>query len=544
MQTLSATPTEIGKLFNDSYCIPEYQRPYSWDEDECQQLWDDIESFFSSRGTNENYFCGSLVFFNEEKSGKTVIDGQQRLTTFMLFLKALLEKAGTHSRLENCVRIKDDVTGKLTKDLRIKSNVFADDKKNLSAIVIDGVLNSDPKKYNRFEKNYTIFTQAIDKWRINKTTQEFNDFIKGILDNVVLLPIECSSQDDALTIFNTVNNRGMSLCDADIFKAILYKAISDKDKFLVEWDDFKRKDVKENYDWIFNIYMHILMSEDGTLIDTRERINKRKYFDKKKILQKDPTVSMESLKKINAIWGVKISDNSFALWNIMREYPNDLWYYPIYVFLYKYGSLDNSGNYELHSDKTSEFESLMESMAKYCLIKGVVHNTSNAIKHTIYKICKEIAFGGDYNILFDITSDDRIEFERKIKANNLARFSRCLILLSAFLNPKQDKSKYLNLFSKKWDIEHILPRKGWNNYDGWTEPEYKDVLGNIGNLVPFDRVLNINAQNSFFIKKQEEYKKEKEIQDIIDLMTIPQWKPAELNARNDDKIKLILAYFL
>ena len=109
-------------MFSDNkadFLIPDYQRPYAWTEKECQTLWDDIFTFafpendysrFNS--SNDEYFLGPIVTFKNEEKKQEIIDGQQRLTTLMLLLRAFYEKYGsmmdqqsikTKEMIEKCI---------------------------------------------------------------------------------------------------------------------------------------------------------------------------------------------------------------------------------------------------------------------------------------------------------------------------------------------------------------------------------------------------------------------------------------------------------
>ena len=101
MKAIQATPKEIRKVFNDSYIIPDFQRPYSWEKEQCETLWDDIVSFHATAPADgERYFLGNIVV-NPAEGGKwSVVDGQQRLTTLLLLVKAFFKSAGTYTALE------------------------------------------------------------------------------------------------------------------------------------------------------------------------------------------------------------------------------------------------------------------------------------------------------------------------------------------------------------------------------------------------------------------------------------------------------------
>ena len=104
MKTISANPATIREIFQSNYIIPDFQRPYSWDIDKVKQLWDDYIDFHSENGNKEQtYYLGNLVLYKEQDE-YLVIDGQQRLTTLLLLIKALFDRAGTYKTLEACLK--------------------------------------------------------------------------------------------------------------------------------------------------------------------------------------------------------------------------------------------------------------------------------------------------------------------------------------------------------------------------------------------------------------------------------------------------------
>ena len=98
MAELSVSRKNIAKLFsemrNKKYVIPEYQRPYDWDLEKCETLWNDITSFFEEKSPEQEYFLGTIVSCKNEKNQSEieVIDGQQRITSLFLLLRAFYSK--------------------------------------------------------------------------------------------------------------------------------------------------------------------------------------------------------------------------------------------------------------------------------------------------------------------------------------------------------------------------------------------------------------------------------------------------------------------
>ena len=542
MKAIHATPKEVQKIFADSYVIPDFQRPYSWEREQCETLWDDFTAFLDTIPGNQEdkYFLGNIVTHPAPGGKLAVIDGQQRLTTLLLLIKALFTRAGTAKILEGCLRIQNKLTSELTDELRISSEVIAEDRNTLTEIVLSSIPDTNK---SRLAENYRFFIVKIDEWRREHTADEFNKLIEILLYNVVLLPIECGSEDDALTIFETINNRGMSLSDADIFKAKLYHNIpaTQQATFIEDWTGLS------NPDWLFRIYMHILRAGKG---DTGKEIALRSYFSPRETLF-DWEKVITSLKKIHAIdAGGYGEDEKWytvdSLWGIVNTYPNQYWKYPLYVFMHKYGTYDAEAGYDLAAERIDELIALLEEMVRYYFIRGVVYNAVNAVKDTTFKVCAKIANGGDYLAEYrsGITASDKIEMSARIDSNKLGRYLRGLVLLASYLNSAQDKSSFAELVWGKYDIEHILPKK-WNNYDGWTESTWESQLNTLGNLIPLEREINISASNEFLKRKKMKYSESKvqDAQDIANGVADNGWTPQRVDDELQEKLMRLNNFF-
>ena len=539
MKTLTATPETLRQTFGFQYIIPDYQRPYSWGNDECAQLWEDITEAFISN-PNEHYFCGTIVVYipNGDKK-RHIIDGQQRLTTCILLLKALYEQASTVTVLPNFIYVSDELTGQRTDELRIESLVTANDQIDLKNLLENGCRNV--KKLNAFESNYNLFTDKFKEWRSGKSPTEINKFILFVLDNVELLPLICEDEDQALIIFNTVNNRGMALSDSDIFKSQLYKSYHTEEE---------RKKFKETWDsltdplWLFRIYMNIIRAgEEKTGWSTELKL--RRFFEQRKTFSR-PHDTVENILKIQNILVPEFSDKSYILFNILKTTPNYFWAFPVYCYLFKYVQYDvDNESYNLPN--CTEFEFLLESLLIFTFSKGIIYNSADKVKFASFKGCVEIMNGNtDFNRIFDadLTATEKSVLLTCIEGSDFKKYWTGIVYLASYLNPNQDLALYKNIFGKDaYDIEHILPKHGFNNYEHWTEDEYRSSLWNIGNLVPLEKKKNIQARNFFFRKKQESYQKEKNVQDIQDLMKLSDWGYCEFKKRNDEKINLLKNFF-
>lgn len=253
MSKLNVDQKTIKDLFQSKksdFLIPDYQRPYAWGEAECRTLWDDIFSFAipdegkTEFDSNSEYFLGPIVTFrNEDKL--EVIDGQQRLTTLMLLLRAFYSKFGhmqdkasisTKQNIEKCLWKTDEFGEPDMSQLKIDSEVATDnDKEEFLEILRTGIVNKEMK--SKYACNFRFFQNNIDEF-LSKYPTYFAYLPTRIMNNCILLPIEAESQDTALRIFSTLNDRGKPLSDADIFKAQFYKHFSKlgkKEEFIAQW---------------------------------------------------------------------------------------------------------------------------------------------------------------------------------------------------------------------------------------------------------------------------------------------------------------------
>ena len=220
MSKLNIDQQTIKELFSNKradFLIPDYQRPYAWEEPECQTLWDDIfvfafpeNDYTKFDSDNDEYFLGPIVTFKNDNGKLEIIDGQQRLTTLMLLLRAFYSKFGnmkdpyaikTSEDISTCIW-KTNEFGQPDKNrLKIDSEVSTDDdKEEFLTILKTGIVDGSQK--SKYARTYRFFQE-----KINEFLQEYPAYFAylptRILNNCILLPIEAESQDTALRIFST-----------------------------------------------------------------------------------------------------------------------------------------------------------------------------------------------------------------------------------------------------------------------------------------------------------------------------------------------------
>ena len=562
MKAINAIPESIGWLFRQyNFIIPHYQRPYSWSVEQCDVLWDDISSFFEGKKEgSEKYFLGSMVVHPLNEDGQDtwcVIDGQQRITTLMILIKVLYENARSEkwidSRLYQVDKRSDEAQiGNLRLVSRVQASSGQGDLHDLRRVM--GHEESFTTKNSPFKKNYEHLQEKVREWLSGKSANQFEAFISAFRDRVVLLPLVCSEEDDALEIFQIVNDRGMQLRDADIFKAEMYRAVAEEDKesFIARWEALGDPG-SGVHDSLFRAFMHISRA-DANEVSTE--IALRKYVKPK--LQKEWKSILRCLEVCR--WVESVGDvcsdetmrtDANIYWQILACHTNVYWQYPLFVFVHKHKK-DENGKFSLPLSAQQEYITLLKNTVRYFYIKGVVYNTVNAVKYTVYKACVAIVNGRDCATVYQNDIDERHDkrrFAENLEDGEFGRFEKGLILINSLPSDQQERTAYADvLLGKgkygKCEIEHILPKE-WNHYDKWNSQSHVDeYVEKLGNKIPLEKKLNIKASNEFFQRKQKEYAKS----DIAEARELAekdpaQWYPEDVDARQKKSLERLRKFF-
>lgn len=218
----------IKDVFKNFYIIPRFQRPYSWQKEEVEELLNDIIE------NEENYFIGSIVTYKSNGDFKGIVDGQQRLTTLILVLSAVKYIAtdlsnndlaeGTSIYLERKNDInKDTPTINTETSYPTYQKIITGEYLNHE---LNPVLLEEKQILDIFEFIKCYINKYLDSFVSKMTNSERKNEVKNdkLLElrnkilNLVVIYIELDDEDDAYTIFETLNTRGMDLSNADLIK--------------------------------------------------------------------------------------------------------------------------------------------------------------------------------------------------------------------------------------------------------------------------------------------------------------------------------------
>lgn len=505
---------DAGK--KQKFVIPEYQRPYAWREEEVQTLFEDLVEYTQER-IDSPYFLGTIVSYTNGDKEQEIIDGQQRVTTLCLLLRALYtkiekmdhtkERNNFISQIEPALWETDELSGEADKSKTLlESRVFESEYNDiLNNILSTGIADEDAK--DNYTRNYILLQNLIDQYAKDEPLT-FYHLINNILNKAIVLPIKADSQDTALTIFSTLNDRGLPLSGADIFKAKIYNNIKDneaRNTFIQRWQEVSAgaEYAEESIQKLFYYYMFYLRAKANDKKTTTPGL--RKYYSNNNFIRLYDSDLMDDLSSILNFWSVvnnkeEIEGETWSsnfeilkVLDILTSYPNEFWKYPVITYYLCYKDSDN------FEDKFLFF--LRKLFVNLCS-RYIVTPTINAVKQNILNLNSEIINSDEPKFEFKAVDYNIIKAKLKNPHRNVVRM---LLKLLAYDNDLQ-----YELLPEKWEIEHILPRKWQDSYfPNSSEEEVNEIIEHLGNKIPFEKKLNIVASNGYFEKKKDLYKKSK-----------------------------------
>ncbi|MFB1327235.1 GmrSD restriction endonuclease domain-containing protein [Helicobacter pylori] len=286
----------IGKSQEKQFVIPIYQRLYSWEKEQCKQLWDDIVKT-GGNDQIEGHFIGSIVFVHDgiyttNYNELLIIDGQQRLTTITLLFIALrnylndedelLEKF-SRQKIQNRYLINSDEKG----DKKFRLILSESDKDTLLSL-IDENKRKPSEPSSKIVENFKLF----EEW-IRKNTGKLETIFKGLKKLMIVWIALKKGKYDPQLIFESMNSKGVELTQTDLIRNYILMGLEpEKQKiFYKKYWRAMEEDFKQN-ETLFNQFVRHYLT-----IKTREIPNINKVYEAFKDYQQKEGIEIEDLLK-------------------------------------------------------------------------------------------------------------------------------------------------------------------------------------------------------------------------------------------------------
>ena len=541
----------LKKIFSEEFCfiVPQYQRPYVWQEENIQELIDDLYYAFENK-QNSEYFLGALVLkrtTEKEFREYEILDGQQRLTTLcmmMAVIRDLIKKPQYKYTLSQMIYQEENELLKVPSRNRIKYNTRDKVKDFVKDYIIanGSTRKRDLVNYHE-DTNISVsnMAKAISTMHtIFDNKENLEAFAVFLLNNVLFIYVSTDNTEDAFRLFTILNDRGIPLSNADILKSINIGEIGeeDLDEYSKHWEYLEEK-YHKGFDRFLSFVRTILLKNkpSSNLLDEYE-----KNIYQKNILKKGKN-TIDFLIELDGIYDKIIDLNDE---NLSNEYKNlvtimklglhsDEWIPTVlsYFLKFEYYNLDEF-------IKKLEYKFIGDLMSNVSPSKRR-ENLNNIIK-TIEIVSKEnmdILF--ENRELFDI---DKNIFRKNINGDIYGKkYTKYLLLKMEYL--MNDNSVYLSNY-KEISIEHVLPqnplkKSHWRR--DFTEEQRKLWTNKLSNLVLISNKKNVKLANLDFKKKKEEYLKNR--MDVFNSSKIfldksSKWDETNLRNRQNIMVNMLI----
>lgn len=497
--------------------IPVYQRNYDWKEKQCQRLFMDVEKI-ANKGI-ANHFIGTIVcsksidICDGGYSNIVLIDGQQRITSIALLLKALASKMDNNNRraeLEENYLINKFAPNEY---MRLKLKPVADDN-----IYYQNIINGIKDDNNsNICNNYKLFLKLINECTID--AQNLYD----ALNHVNVVSIELGPDDDSQLIFESLNSTGLSLSKADLIRNYLLmncRPSMQKHLYDIYWRYIERK--LDDTQYISDFIKDYLTIKTGNIPKIEDVYEDFKEYA---IIYKDETNKEKLLKELCKYVDF-YSRFISPCFNSNNDIDDDLWQikqlklstvYPVLLTVFE-------DCYVLNKISVNILHEVLKAFISYMTRRLICDLPSNSLNKTFAKIGRDIQDMSEDNYLdkvmdllanltgksvFPRICDFHDNFVSKDFYNtNINKYVLVELEKYACNKSKSDKEA-TNLLSNNISIEHIMPRKlneEWKIELGANASEiHEEFINTIGNLTLTG--YNTELSNKSFADKKNIYKK-------------------------------------
>lgn len=251
---------------NNQFVIPIYQRVYSWEKEQCEQLWDDIIKIGGNDKMN-GHFIGSILYVldgNTPSSPLLIIDGQQRLTTITLLCIALRNRSSDEVKREEIESylINNNKDGDKNGDKKFRLILSESDKDTL-LFLIDKNKRKPSEPSVKIVENFKLF----EKW-ISENTDKLETIFKGLEKLMIVWIALDKGKDDPQLIFESMNSKGIELTQTDLIRNYIIMETETEEKQKDFYNQYWRameEDFKQNEKLFDRFVRHYLTIKTGKI---------------------------------------------------------------------------------------------------------------------------------------------------------------------------------------------------------------------------------------------------------------------------------------
>jgi len=556
ISSISAKQLALKDIFCDDYLftIPNYQRPYSWEDEHCTQLLDDLHSF-ASKSNDINkippYFLGSAVVIKRACERKAqIVDGQQRLTSLTILLSCLryaINDKEIKETLSDFIYQKGNKIKGTSPTYRLQARQR--DQSFFNKIIqesngLDTLLNHPDSVItaNDAQRQMVVNAKAflLEFKRKNYGEEELEHIASYIIQKCVIVIVASTDEEVAFRIFNVLNDRGKDLTIADILKSEILEKIPvvDQSEYTDKWENIESSLGTNNFKDFFSHLRAIFAkkkAEKTILAEIREYAHP--MSDPKSFI--DATLLPFGSAYLNILSCDYKSSSSAekinGLFDKLKRVSHTDWIPSAVFFLAK------------HYNSPKEIEEFMSQLEKVTLAMEAGRVSLNERLERYAKINDRIEKNED---LFGPESEFILSVrDRELIISNLTGsdiYGKKLLkpVLAKIEENMNDGS--ISIRYDQLNIEHILPQTPTSEYwnQRFTTEEKIKWTNNLGNLSLINIRKNSQAKNYDFGVKIDAYfrldGKSSNLAMVNELADLDDWTPVCISNRNIKLVNLFL----
>lgn len=560
---IEAKETPLVYLFsNFTFRIPDYQRPFSWNDDNFDDLFEDVSNAMDT--DIEQYFIGSILLQKIDKNSYEIVDGQQRLTALTILLAVIRDKTLDSESQRDIQELIYQKKKTFSESPSVRRITPWDELIDLfdgyiytiggTKKFLDDNLDGKIKSVDQNDPRYHIY-EAIKKFDVKLSDGlDIKQFLKYLLNKVYTVYIMTSSRTSAFHLFNVLNSRGLPLETSDLLKSENLGAIQDtitRDKYSRIWRDLEEELGRGELSNVIAFIRTIITKEKAKIgmYDEYQQIFKNgtlvkgtKFFD---YLKKTADVYNDKIleAKLDSSDARISNEYRVTIRSMKRFIPYSDWIPTLLAYQLKFDSDNNL----LPFLKKLEKKTILEWIVGYSPTERITSF------NRIIKLIDEYDNSKEVIEKIELLSGSEIERQFVDKLDNTQFYS--------IYGGKLAKYLLLRIDTTFWDIEsfhgydgpitveHVLPQKPSLDSE-WTrnfsDDEREEWTSKLGNLVLLSGRKNSKARNYEFIIKKETYfgKKGTAFQITRKLQEVPDWNIEALRSRHEEMIQITKDLYL
>ncbi len=519
---LSLSIKELFCNADSLYKIPQYQRPYKWENEQINKLWEDLYDAYEN--DEENYFLGSIITAkprDDERSAYVdVVDGQQRLTTLMILfcvIRDLYPELNENKDIENPMVVGiDTINSSISlygKSKRLRLNTHSQHQSAFDELIINGntrvikppykfQVRMDEEPQFKFMNTAVTFRNNLEQLK----DDDVEKFINFIFNDVKIIRIDCKNREFAIKLFQVLNARGMDLTAADLIKSYLLEKLytrysGDKensklkeDQFISDWREMEQwiKTCDISLNDLFILYEYHLLGQNP----------KKSLYDELQDAFKDsdPNIVISSIKQFSNYYYREIYEKEDKVLYSFRYIRWNMYWKSILTTAVHTGYRD--------------YEKLTIELTRFYYLYWIAGKTLSQIKQTSFNLIKWIKEEKPINEIADelnkkLDSDGIIDLaKRNLASKQVASeyWIKPLLILIEYNLTDNSNPSFIELKSDL-HLEHILPKR-YSTFEEWghISSEVGDKwINSVGNLTLLSGAKNIEASNNPFSQKMGIY---------------------------------------